>query len=450
MSDTERPWRIAVVGAGPSGFYAVQALQQAKLPATIDLIDRLPTPFGLVRAGVAPDHQNIKAVVRAYDKIAAQPGFRFRGGVSLGADVTIDELLGSYDQVVLAVGCEQANPLGVPGEELLGSHSATAFVGWYNGHPDHRDHDFGLDSRAAVVVGVGNVAMDVTRLLVGDREALAATDIASHALEELRKSRVSDVYVLGRRGAAQVAFTPTELGELDELPDVDLRVSPADVALDPDSAAWVATQKDKALDDNLRRLREIAARGPRDRARRIHLRLNTSPVRLEGDGKLERVVLGRNRVESDGQGGFRAVDTGERETVEAGLVFRAVGYRGRPLPGVPFDVKSGTIPNAGGRVAERLYCVGWAKRGPKGLIGTNRADSKDTVERMLEDLATAPRPPRSPLARVEAALGWADWQHLDEHEKAAGQQSGKLREKLTRVPHMHDVLATKKGGDAPQ
>ncbi len=443
MSETERPWRIAVVGAGPSGFYAVQALQAAKLPMTVDLVDRLPTPFGLVRAGVAPDHQNIKAVVRAYDRIAEQPGFRFRGGVSVGADVTIDELLASYDQVVLAVGCEQANPLGIPGEELVGSHSATAFVGWYNGHPDHADHDFVLDAQAAIVVGVGNVSMDVTRVLVGDRDALARTDIAVHALEVLRASTVSDVYVLGRRGAAQVAFSPAELQELDHLPGVDLRVRPEDVTLDPDSAAWAAAARDKALDDNLRLLRAIAERGPREAERRIHLWLNTSPVALEGEGRVERMIVARNRVEGDGAGGFRAVDTGERATIEAGLVFRAVGYRGRPLPGVPFDQKTGTIPNAGGRVADRLYCVGWAKRGPKGLIGTNRADSKDTVQRMLEDLAGLERVPRAALPRIERATDWSDWTHLDEHERAAGTSAGKLREKVIRIPNMHEVIASR-------
>lgn len=445
MSETERPWRIAVVGAGPSGFYAVQALQAAKLPMAIDLVDRLPTPFGLVRAGVAPDHQNIKAVVRAYDKIASQPGFRFRGGVNLGTDVTLDELRSAYDQVVLAVGCEQAAPLGIPGEWLPGSHSATAFVGWYNGHPDHVDHDFALDSPAAVVVGVGNVAMDVTRVLLGDREVLAGTDIATHALEVLRASAVRDVYVLGRRGPAQVAFTPTELEELDHLPDVDLRVRPEDLALDPDSAASVAAAKDKALDENLRRLRAVAERGPRERRCRIHLWLNTSPIAIEGDGKVERVIVGRNRVEGDGAGGFRAVDTGERSTIDAGLVFRAVGYRGRPIPGVPFDDRTGTIRHVGGRVGPGLYCVGWAKRGPKGLIGTNRADSRDTVDRMLEDLATLPRPPRAPLPRIEAATDWSDWQHLDEHERANGQEKGKLREKLVRAPRMHEVLQSRPG-----
>jgi ferredoxin--NADP+ reductase len=440
MSEGERPWRVAVVGAGPSGFYAVQALQASKLPMEIDLLDRLPTPFGLVRAGVAPDHQNIKAVVKAYEKIAAQPGFRFRGSVSLGSDVTIDELLASYDQVVLAVGCEHANPLGVPGEELPGSHAAAAFVGWYNGHPDHVDHDFELDATTAVVVGVGNVAMDVSRLLVGDRDLLARTDIAHHALEALRASHVRDVYVLGRRGAAQVAFTPGELQELDHLPDVDVRVRPEDVELDPDSAAFVASAKDKALDDNLRLLREIAARGPRERSRRIHLWLNTSPVALEGTGRVERMVVARNRVEGDGSGGFRAVDTGERATIPAGLVFRAVGYRARPLPGVPFDARNGTIANVGGRVADRLYCVGWAKRGPKGLIGTNRADSRDTVERMLEDLRTLPVVERPRVVRIETGTDWQDWKHLDAHEQAVGQEKGKLREKVVRVPTMHEIL----------
>lgn len=442
----ERPLRVAVVGAGPSGFYAAGALLGSPHVVRVDLFDRLPAPYGLVRGGVAPDHQNIKAVTRAYERTAATEGFRFLGNVRIGQDVSLDGLLASYDQVVLAVGCESAQALGIPGEGLAGSHSATAFVGWYNGHPDHRDLAIDLSCRAAVVVGVGNVAMDVTRVLVRDRDELAATDIAEHALEALRASRITDVYVLGRRGVAQASFSPAEIKEIEELPDVDLVVRPEDAALDPASAAWLEAHGDKAARANVAFLQEIAGR-PTTKPRRVHLRLRTSPIALHGGERVESVELGRNALADDGRGGVRAVDTGERESLPAGLVFRAVGYRGVPLPGAPFDERTGTIPNAGGRVTRdgegvpRLYVVGWAKRGPQGLIGTNRADAKDTVDRMLEDLPRLPVGERPALAGLDGrAVTWEDWGRIDAEEVRRGKARGKIREKFTRVAEALAVL----------
>ncbi|MEQ1505984.1 MAG: FAD-dependent oxidoreductase [Myxococcota bacterium] len=449
IGSADRPLRVAIVGAGPSGFYAAAALLApapggAARQVTVDMIDRLPTPFGLVRGGVAPDHQNIKAVIRVYDKTAKNPAFRFLGNVAVGRDVTMDELRAAYDQVVLAVGCESANPLGIPGEDLPGSHSATAFVGWYNGHPDHRDRDFDLSSTTAVVVGVGNVSMDVTRVLVRDRDELAKTDIAHHALEQLRQSKVTDVYVLGRRGPVQAAFSPAEIKEIAELDGVDLVVRPEDLVLDPASEQALASAE-KTVIQNMTFLREVAGRTP-TAPKRVHLRFLASPVAIRGSDRVEAVEIGRNRLEPGG-GDLKARDTGERETIPAGLVFRAVGYRGIQVPGVPFDQKTGTIPNAGGRVTdggapvERTYVVGWAKRGPQGLIGTNRGDSKDTVDRMFDDLPTLPNVPRAPLAKLDAhAVGWADWERIDAEEVRRGKDAGKIREKFSRVAEMLAAL----------
>ncbi len=443
VGTAERPLRVAIVGSGPSGFYAAQHLLGGPDTVEVDLVDRLPTPFGLVRGGVAPDHQNIKAVIRAYDKTAKLPGFRFVGHIAIGRDLSLDELRAAYDQVVLAVGCESANPLGIPGQDLPGSHSATAFVGWYNGHPDHRDFVIDLSATAAVVVGVGNVAMDVTRVLVRDRDELAKSDIADHAMRRLRECAVKDVYVLGRRGAAQAAFSPAEIKEIAELDGVSLVVQPEDAALDPASAAWLAEHGDKPTHENVRFLQEIAGRPPTG-DRRVHLRLLTSPIALHGNGRVAEVELGRNRLEPDGKGGLAAVDTAERERIRAGLVFRAIGYRGTPLPGCPFDERKGTIPNAGGRVIGRdgrpmrgLYVVGWAKRGPQGLIGTNRADAKDTVEKMKEDRASLDPAPRiRPQVFDRLGVGWADWERLDAEEIRRGQERSKLREKLVQIEEM--------------
>ncbi len=444
-----RPLRVVVVGAGPSGFYAAGALLGSEHEVSVDMIDRLPTPFGLVRGGVAPDHQKIKNVTRAYNKTAAHPKFRFMGNVKVGRDVSLTQLLEGYDQVVLAVGAESANSLGIDGEGLTGSHSATAFVGWYNGHPDHQGHDFDLEVSAAVVVGVGNVSMDVTRVLVRNRDELAKTDITDGAVTKLRSSQIDDVYLLGRRGAAQAAFSFAEIKEIAELDGVDLVVRPEDAALDAHSQAWLEAHGDKNAKKNVAFLQQIAG-APITAPKRVHVRLLTSPVSYGGADRVQEVTVGRNEIYIDDRGGPRPRDTGDRETLAAGLVLRAVGYRGIPLPEAPFDERRGIIPNDAGRVTatagglsvDRLYVVGWAKRGPTGLIGTNRADSNATVANMLADLPALEPASRAPVAGLDdRCVDWSGWQRLDRVELDRGEAKGKIRDKFTGIDAMMSELA---------
>jgi len=428
-----RALRVAVIGAGPSGFFAAQALLASGQDVRVDLFDRLPTPYGLVRGGVAPDHQKIKAVTRALERIADSGMVRFLGHVTLGVDVTIDALLDAYDQVVLTTGAEEARRLGIPGEQLHGVHTATAFVGWYNGHPDHQDHAFDLSGRTAVVIGMGNVAVDVARLLLKDRDALARTDLAAPALAALRASGVRRVVMLGRRGPLEAAFTPAELQELLELDGVDVKVDPAQVDLDPE----VVEAADKRVRRNIDLLQEAAGR-PRGGEPCIELRFWTSPIACIGDQRLTAVELGTNRPELVGDR-VRPVDTGERSTMEAQFLLQAVGYRSRPIPGVPFE--AGRVRHLDGRVTNddgvvpRLYVAGWAKRGPQGVIGTNRADAKDTVARMLEDASDLPDVPR-PGLDPPMAVSWAEWKVLDDHEVATGMATGRVREKVLSIEEM--------------
>lgn len=452
-----RPLRAAVVGSGPSGFYAAEALLRHKdLPARVDMFDRLPTPYGLVRGGVAPDHQKIKSVVLVYERIASAPEFRFFGNVRVGEGLSAAELARHYDQVVWAVGNESDRRLGVPGEDLAGSHSATAFVGWYNGHPDHRENSFDLSCERAAVIGVGNVAMDVTRILARDPAELAKTDIADYALEALRRSRVREVFLLGRRGPAQAAFSPAEIQEIGELSRADLVVDPKELALD--SASEAALAPDPEARRIVDYLREVARRGEGSRPNKVRLRFCVSPAELLGEGGRVRALrLEGNALVPDGKGGVKARGTGRFETVPVGLVFRSVGYRGVPVPGVPFDEKSGRIPNDKGRVfgsdgkpLPGHYVVGWAKRGPSGLIGTNRADSVATVAAMLEDAkagafprAAEPDPealPRLLRARGLRFVTFQDWKRLDALERERGAAQGKVREKFSRVPEMLAAL----------
>lgn len=444
IGTAERPLRVAIVGSGPSGFFTAGALFASDLVCEIDVYDRLPTPFGLVRGGVAPDHQKIKSVARAFAKTAQTPGFRFHGNVEIGSHVSLDQLRAAYDQVVLAVGAESARRLGIPGEELPGSHDATSFVGWYNGHPAYQERSYDLSGRTAVIVGVGNVAMDVARVLAQDPDRLASSDITSTALETLRRSRITDLYVLGRRGPAQAAFSPSEIKEIDALANVDLVVRPEDAEVDPHSAAWLEQSTDRAARQNVAFLHEVAGRPPAA-PRRIHLRLHTSPIRYLGTNRVEQVEIGTNRIVRKPDGRLSAEDTGERELIATELVFRAVGYRGVPLPGAPFDDATGTIPNVTGRVhadgdvEPGLYVVGWAKRGPTGLIGSNRADAKETAAAMLADVPHLPRRSLAPRPAPES-VSWEQWQQLDEHEITAGEAQGKIREKLIEIGAMLEVL----------
>jgi ferredoxin/flavodoxin---NADP+ reductase len=449
--------RAAVVGAGPSGFYAADQLLDAGLD--VDLFDALPTPYGLVRAGVAPDHPKIKSVTRVYAKTAQHPGFRFFGGVELGRDVAREELLTRYHAVVYAVGTASDNRLGIPGEDLVGAHAATEFVGWYNGHPAHADHEFDLGAERAVVIGNGNVAIDVARMLMLTREEVAPTDTADHALAALGRSAIREVVLLGRRGPAQAAFTNPELLELGELARADVVVDAADLQLDSASAAWLDSEEsDRTARRNVEILRDYAARRLSGCSHRVVLRFLRSPLEVLGDGqgRVSGLRVAVNRIEAGPDGALHAAPTGEEEVIRCGLVLRSIGYRGAPLPDVPFDERSGLIRNAGGRVIDASgapcpgeYAVGWIKRGPSGVIGTNKKCAADTVARIVEDRSVGrlPAPANPDRAEVEAWLRrrvarlvtWDGWTAIDAHETAAGVQQGRPRVKLVRLPEMHGV-----------
>ncbi|MBK8099660.1 MAG: NADP oxidoreductase [Planctomycetes bacterium] len=462
------PLRVCTVGSGPSAFYATEALFKAPgLRVQVDMFDRLPVPYGLVRGGVAPDHQNIKAVVKIYEKIAANPGFRFFGNVKLGRDLQVADLLAHYHAVIWAVGAESDNKLGVPGEDLAGVHSATEFVGWYNSHPDFRDRRFDLArARTVAVVGNGNVAMDVARVLLQDPAALATTDLAEHALATLRTSTVREVVLLGRRGPAQAAFSPKELEEIAELPDVDVVVRADEAVVDPLSAAWLEKEGARSQQRNARLIAEHAAHGDGSKARKLRCRFLVAPVELQGDnGRLTQVRLQHATLAADADGTPRPVAKDSFETLAVDLVFKAVGYRGIPVPGVPFDNKKGIIPNRDGRVLESpagqrvagQYVVGWAKRGPTGLIGTNSADSKATVESLLQDLAAdglaAPtRTDISDLLRQRHIdhVSWQDWLRLDAWEQSQGKARGRVRWKLPSVEELLRTVHALRGEAATQ
>jgi ferredoxin--NADP+ reductase len=455
-----RPFRIAIIGAGPAGFYAAGHLlkqsEQGDRSIDVDMFERLPTPWGLVRSGVAPDHPKIKSVTRVYEKTAAHPRFRFFGNVELGRDVSRDELAEHYHAIVYATGSPSDRPLGIAGEDLSGSHPATDFVGWYNGHPDYNEHDFDLSASRAVVIGNGNVALDVARMLTLTHEELAVTDIADHALEVLDASNVREIVVVGRRGPAQAAFTNPELLELGELADADVIVDAQELerALEvPDP------NMDGTSERNVSVLREYAQRAPAGKSKRVVLRFLLSPVELLGnEGGVHGVVLARNALERSESGRLTAKPTGETETIEAGLVMRAIGYRGVALPGVPFDERSATIPNDAGRVRgpdggslRGEYAVGWIKRGPSGVIGTNKKDAQQTVDALLEDLAAdthlRPADPDSDAVerllreRVRALVTYEGWSEIDRHEQSLGEPHGRPRVKLTRIEELLRVAA---------
>ncbi len=479
------PVRIAVIGAGPAGFYAAgHLLKDSAGRIEVDMLERLPTPWGLVRSGVAPDHPKIKSVTRVYEKTAAHPRFRYFGNVELGRHVSREELLAHYHAIVYATGAPTDRALGIPGEDLPGSWPATEFVGWYNGHPDHPDLDFNLDCERALVIGNGNVALDVARMLVLAHSELAATDTADHALDALQRSAIREVVVVGRRGPAQAAFTNPELRELRDLADADVIVDADELER---ALAIPEPHESATAKHNVALLREYARQsppGPRDgdegadasdnaaadpaaagedpRAdsrRRVVLRFLLSPLEIHAgpDGRVASVTLARNELLAGPDGRLRARATGERETIPAGLVLRAIGYRGIAPPGVPFDESRAVICNERGRVHDERgplrgeYTVGWIKRGPTGVIGTNKKDAQETVDAILEDLAAARlhEPPAPDPAELDATLRarqpelvtYAGWSEIDRHERARGEPAGRPRVKLTRIEDMLRVAA---------
>jgi ferredoxin--NADP+ reductase len=431
------PLRVAIVGSGPAGFYAAGVLLAAEDPVEVDMIDRLPTPWGLVRLGVAPDHPKLKTVSRAFERIAERPGFRFLGNVEIGRDLEHGDLVDLYDAVVYAVGAQSDRRLGIPGEDLPGSWSATEFVAWYNGHPDFQHVPFDLDVERAVVIGNGNVALDVARMLALTSEELAPTDTTDQAIDAINAATLKEIVVVGRRGPAEASFTTPELKELGELAGADVLVDGADL----EGAEPEGTNAER----NVEVLREFAEREPAGKPRTVRLRFFLSPVEIHGNERVEAIELVRNRLESR-DGRLVAVPTDERETLECGLVFRSVGYRGVALPGVPFDDARGTIRNDCGRVLDDdgaplagVYCAGWIKRGPTGIIGTNKRDATETVELLLEDVREGRVTARgASAASVDALLAergarvvlYVGWTSIDQLERSTGEPLGRPRVKL--------------------
>jgi ferredoxin/flavodoxin---NADP+ reductase len=445
VAAVERPLRVAVVGSGPAAFYAAGQLLGSEEPRVeVDLLERLPTPWGLVRLGVAPDHPNLKTVSKAFEKIAQRPGFRFLGNVEVGKDVTYEELRSLYDAVLFAVGSQTDRRLGIPGEDLPGSWAATELVAWYNGHPDFQHLDFDLSVERGVVVGVGNVALDVARMLALTPEELAPTDTTDRAIEAISASGLREVVVLGRRGPVQAAWTSTELQEMGELAGADVLVDAAELELDDASAAELADASN-VVQRNMEILRGFAAREPEGKPRSVRLRFCVSPVAIHGEERVEGIEVVRNRLEADERGRVRAVPTDEHEVIPCGIVFRSVGYHGVALPDTPFDEATGTMPNAAGRVLDEagspipgVYCAGWIKRGPTGVIGTNKKDATETVELLLEDARAGALPQAAANGSIDTLLAgrgvevvaYDGWEAIDAVERARGEPLGRPRVKL--------------------
>jgi ferredoxin--NADP+ reductase len=447
-----RPYHVAIVGSGPSGYFAAASLLKFAdatddADVRVDMLEMLPTPWGLVRSGVAPDHPKIKSISAQFEKTALDPRFRFFGNIVVGDHVRAAELAERYDAVIYAVGAQSDRSLGIPGEDLPGSVAAVDFVGWYNAHPHFEEMAPDLSTGRAIVVGNGNVALDVARILVTDPDLLATTDIADHALKSLHDRGVEEVMIVGRRGPLQAPFTTLELrelGDLEGLGDVDVIVDPADFADISDEDVEAAG---KTVRNNIKVLRGYAEREPRGAKRRIVFRFRTSPVEIKGEDRVESIVLGRNALVNE-DGRIVAKDTGEREEVPAQLVVRAVGYRGVPTPGLPFDEKSGTIPHTGGRIdgSGNEYVVGWIKRGPTGVIGSNKKDSQDTVDTLIADLSGADLADFDAdyseklvewlLERQPKLITDDHWKLINEYERAAGEPHGRPRVKVTSVAEL--------------
>lgn len=450
--EAESGLRVAIVGSGPAGFYTAQHLLRSGRPGIrVDMFEALPTPFGLVRHGVAPDHAKIKSVAAVYHKLALDRAFRFFGNVEYGKDLSLDELESLYHHIVFCTGAQSDRHLGIPGEELRGSHSATEFVAWYNGHPDFSRKEFDLACTAAVVIGAGNVAVDVARILCRTPAELAATDIADYALHHLSSSRVRSVHLVGRRGPLQAAFTNPEVKELGELGDAECSTLADEVELDALSRRALEAEPDKAARRKIEILASYAGRRKAEKSRRLFLRFLLSPVEILGDpaGRVRAVRLVRNELWLDDDGVLRARPTERGDTIEAGLVLRSVGYRGVPLPGLPFDERRAIVPNRAGRVIDPadgrplpgIHVSGWIKRGPSGVIGTNKPDAAETVRSLLED-AAADRglhpdddDPEAVVRRLRERavrfVSYDDWLEIDAREIARGKATGRPRIKFT-------------------
>jgi len=450
----DNPLRVAIIGSGPSGFYATEALIKSGINVKVDMLERLPAPYGLVRHGVAPDHAKLKQAIQLYDKIAEFNEFNYLGNVTVGRDLSVDELKNTHHAVIFACGAESDRKLGIPGENLSGSYTATEFVGWYNGHPDYRDRTFDLSHEVAVIIGQGNVAADVSRILAKTVDELKHTDITKQALEVLAASKIREIYVIGRRGPAQAKFTPKELREFGELSDCDPVVNPEDLVLN------TASQQELEDKTNARNIKiyqlfkEFSQRPASTKTRRCHFKFLLSPVELIGKDKLQKLTLEKNMLRGEAFN-QSARGTGEKITLDSGILFRSIGYHGVPIAGVPFDERKGVIPNIKGKVTNngdvvpQLYTAGWIKRGPTGIIGTNRADSVETVESLLQDVPALDGSLQKtgiagllPLLKQRHVryVNFAEWKKIDQKEVERGQSIGKPREKFTNIKDMIAVL----------
>lgn len=450
LGTPERPLRVAVIGSGPSGFYAAATLYKHSIKVKVDMFDRLPTPFGLVRYGVAPDHPKIKSVIKVYEKEAQRPDFAFFGNVTLGEDISIDELKRFYDAIIVATGAQTDRRLDVPGENLPGSFASTEIVGWYNGHPDFQDLKVDLSHEVAVVFGQGNVAMDVCRILLKTVDELKSTDITQNALEVLAASKIREVHCIGRRGPVQAAFTPVEIREFGELAECAAIVNPEDLKINKASRKEL---QDPILKKKFDILCELAEHQQTGKKRKFVLHFCKSPVEITGSGRVQSVTLEKNELIGEPKA-QKVRGTGVRETIQCGFVVRSVGQQGVPVKDLPFSEQEGVIPNIKGRVVDAskvyngLYVAGWIKRGPTGIIGINKPDSEETVQSLMDDLpklTACPRPSSEELrifleSRGVRVVTFADWKKIDAAEIERGLKLGKPREKFIRTKGMLDAL----------
>jgi ferredoxin--NADP+ reductase len=454
LGTPDRALRVAIIGTGPSGFYAAESLVKSGIEVRVDFFEALPCPYGLVRYGVAPDHQKIKTVTKVFERIASRPNVNFYGNVAFGEDIKLDELRRFYDAVILAHGAQSDRRLNIPGEDLPGSHTATEFVAWYNGHPDYVDRTFDLSCETAVVIGQGNVAVDVCRILAKTVDELSKTDIARHALDALAESRIRRIYMIGRRGPVQAKFTQVEIKELGALEACTTLIDPAEMDLGPDSLADLNHPENVHGQRIYPILQEFAKNVESSVERNLYITFRRSPKEIRGNRRVESIVLERNRLEG-APGHVRPVATGELDELPAGLVFRSVGYQGVPLPDVPFDDSTGTVPHEAGRVCDSsgrvagLYVVGWSKRGPTGVIGTNKPDAHETAESLIADidvLGPCANPDTEAVLHLLNTRGvqvvtFADWQRIDELEQERGRSSGRPREKIVTREELLSVAS---------
>ncbi|GAB2639367.1 FAD-dependent oxidoreductase [Prescottella soli] len=452
--------RVAIVGAGPAACYAAEELLK-RSDVEVEMFEKLPTPWGLVRAGVAPDHPGTKVVTEMFDWSLGRDEFQFHLNVEVGQHVSHADLLAHHHAVIYAVGASSDRALGIPGEDLPGSHAATEFVAWYNGHPDYADRTFDLSGERAVIVGNGNVALDVARILTADPDDLAKTDIADHALEALRRSNIREVVLLGRRGPAQAAYTNPEFLALGDLPGVDVVIDPAEAALDPASQALLDGGVEPAVVMKVRLAQEFSQRTPAPGNKRIVFRYLTSPTEILGADRVDGLTVVANELVEDASGGLTAHPTDDAERIDTSLVLRSIGYRGRPLAGVPFDDRRGVIPNDRGRVVvgageplDGVYVTGWIKRGPTGVIGTNKTCARETVARIVEDFEArrlpTPAGGRRELGKLLARrqperISRRGWDAIDRAERSRGLASGRPRVKMTETAEMVAVGRKRRG-----